>query len=176
MSRVGLGAPKADLYTYVLERYISVHYNGYIHRSGCAMFSSAARKPEDLYNEVDLTDKERASQTKMIMRLFDLWKISSAQQAICLGLSPHTRASLHNYKSGKAYLPLYRDIQDRISILLTIHSILRRLFPENDEIVYTWISRRNKYFDNYTPLEIICRDSYPGLIKVKDYLENALTI
>lgn len=140
------------------------------------MPSSATRKPEDLYIEVDLTDKERVSQTKMIMRLFGLWGISLAQQAICLGLSPHTRTSLHNYKSGKAYLPLHRDVQDRISIFLTIHSILRRLFPENNEIVYTWINRPNKHFDNYTPLEIICRDNYQGVIKVKNYLESTLTI
>ena len=140
------------------------------------MSRSAARKPEELYHEIKLTDKERASQTKMIMRLFDIWKISPAQQAICLGLSPRSRTSIATYRNGKAFLPLYRDIQDRIANLFIIHSTLRKLFPENKEIVYTWIHRRNKYFENYTPLEIICRDSYQGLEKVKGYLEKALTI
>lgn len=140
------------------------------------MLNSAARKPEELYHEIELTDKERASQTKMIMRLFELWKISPAQQAICLGLSPHSRTSISKYRSDKAYLPLYRDIQDRVASLLIIHSTLRKLFPENKELVYTWIKRRNKFFENYTPLEVICRDSYQGLEKVKNYLKGALSI
>ena len=140
------------------------------------MFGSAARKPETFYHPIELTDKERASQTKMIMRLFDLWKISALQQSICLGLSPRSRTSIAKYRSGKAYLPLYRDIQDRIGNLLIIHSSLRKLFPENKEIVYTWINRPNKYFGGLTPLEIICRDNYQGIESVKSYLERALAI
>ncbi len=140
------------------------------------MFDASTRKPEDLYNEIQLTDKERVSQTKMIMRLFDLWKISPAQQSICLGLSPRSRTTIAKYRSGKSYLPLYHDMQDRIANLLIIHSSLGKLFPENKELVYTWIHRPNKYFNDLTPLEIICRDSYKGLEKVKNYLEQALTI
>lgn len=134
------------------------------------------KKPEELYHEVALTNNERAAQTKMIMRLFDHWKISPAQQAICLGLSPRSRTSIASYRNGKAFLPLYRDIQDRIANLLIIHTTLHKLFPENNEIVYTWINRRNKYFMDYTPLEIICRDNYQGIEKVKNYLDKALTI
>lgn len=137
---------------------------------------AAVQKPEALYHEVKLSDKERLSQTKMIMRLFDLWGISIAQQAICLGLSPHSRTSISAYRSGKSYLPLYRDIQDRIANLFVIHSSLSKLFPENKDLAYSWINRRNKFFENYSPLEIICRDSYLGLEKVKEYLEMALTV
>ncbi len=136
----------------------------------------AARKPEKFYQEIEFTDEERASQTKMIMHLFEHWKLSPTQQAICLGLSTHSRSSLGLYRRGKSYLPLYPDLQSRVAYLLTIHSALRKLFPENKEIAYTWIHRPNKYFENYTPFEIICRDRYEGLKKVSDYLENALTI
>ena len=140
------------------------------------MFHSAARKPEEFYREIELTERERASQTKMLMRLFELWKLSPAQQAICLGLSPRSRTSVAKYSSGKAYLPQYRDIQDRIGNLFAIHAALRALFPQNKEIAYTWIHRKNKYFENYTPLEIICRDSFSGIEKIRSYLEQAMSI
>lgn len=140
------------------------------------MLNKSPRKPESLYHEVVLDDSERASQTKMIMRLFDLWQISPAQQAICLGLSPNTRTSISNYRTGKACLPLYRDTQDRIANLLAIHIALRKLFPENPKLVYGWINCRNRHFDNFTPLEVICRDNYRGIEKIKSYLQKALTV
>ena len=140
------------------------------------MDNTAQNHINHLYKEPLLTEEERSSQTKMIMRLFELWNITPMQQAICLGLSIKTRTNINKYKTGKAHLPIYRDIQERIKYLLIIHKQLRRLFPRNEEIVYSWIRLQNRYFDNLSPLDIICRDGLLGLVAVKQYLDNALTI
>ena len=128
------------------------------------------------YHEPILTELERASQTKMIMRLFELWGLTPIQQSLCLGLSTKTRTNIHKYQTGNAFLPLYRDIQDRIKLLLLIHKQLRRLFPRNEEIIYSWICLPNRYFENFSPLDIICRDGLAGLLAVKNYLDKALSI
>jgi hypothetical protein len=128
------------------------------------------------YNEPALSEQERTSQTKMIMRLFELWSLTPAQQAVCLGLSTRTRTNIHKYKTGKALLPLYRDIQERIKILLTIHKYLRKLFPRNEEIVYAWMTLPNRYFENFSPLDITHQKGLIGLDTIQKYLERALSI
>lgn len=129
-----------------------------------------------LQKEHVLLEEERIAQTKLIMRLFELWQLSTAEQAICLGLSPNTQTNIHKYKNGKAYLPLHRDTQDRIRFLLTIHKYLRKLFPRNNELAYQWIKISNKYFNNFAPLDIIIRDGLLGLDMIAKYLEASLSI
>jgi hypothetical protein len=128
------------------------------------------------YNEPVLSEQERTSQTKMVMRLFELWSLTATQQAVCLGLSTKTRTNIHKYKTGKALLPLYRDIQERIKILLTIHKYLRTLFPRNEEIVYSWMTLPNRYFENFSPLDIVHQKGLIGLDTIQKYLERALAI
>jgi hypothetical protein len=128
------------------------------------------------YEEPHLSEQERASQTKMLMRLFELWSLTPAQQAICLGLSTKTRTNIAKYKSGLSHLPLYRDTQERIKTLFIIHKYLKKLFPRNETVAYQWIHLPNRYFQNLTPLDIITRDGLIGLDVVRKYLERALTI
>ena len=118
-----------------------------------------------------LTNAERKHQTVLVMKLFELWKLTYKQQAIALGLSANTESSIHNYKSGKHPLPQLRDIQDRIRLLLTIHKYLRRAYPYNKELAYLWITTPNLDFDHLSPFDIIFRDGYLGLVKIKNYLE-----
>lgn len=130
----------------------------------------------DFYDQPPLTEKERRAQTKLIMRLFELWNLSLAEQSICLGLSPHTRSNIGKYKTGTAYLPLFRDTQDRVRLLLAIHERLRILFPRNKDIAYRWIQTPNRTFENFTPLFVIGRDGLAGLIAVKNYLDQVSAI
>ena len=123
------------------------------------------------YVPLSLSISERRHQTEMVMKLFELWKLTYKQQAIALGLSPNTESSIHNYKFGKQHLPQLRDIQDRIRLLLMIHKYLRRAYPYNKELAYRWITTRNIDFNNFSPFEIISRDGYMGLVKINNYLE-----
>ena len=123
------------------------------------------------YEPYHLTDKNRADQTKMIMKLFGLWGLSNKEMALTLGLSPNTETSIHRYKNNKQYLPLYRDIQDRVGHLLAIHKYLRRVYGLHQELVYQWIKTPNADFNAQSPIQVICREGYLGLVKVRSYLE-----
>jgi hypothetical protein len=123
------------------------------------------------YEPVSLTETERKHQTQMIMKLFELWKLTYKQQALMLGLSPNTETSIHRYKYNKQCLPLFRDIQDRVQHLLTIHKYLRQAYPLNKNLAYRWMTTQNSDFNNQSPLDVICQEGYMGLVKVRDYLE-----
>jgi len=106
----------------------------------------------------------------MIMRLFELWSLSTADQLELLGLSPKSRGLLAKYAKGEA-LPESRDSLDRIGLLLAIHKALRLLYPQNPEIRYTWVNRRNTAFANLTPLTVMKEQGILGLARVARYLD-----
>ena len=121
------------------------------------------------------SDQDRQKITKMIMRLFDHWKLSTADQLELLGLSSNSRRMLTQYRKGKA-LPGNRDIQDRIGWLLVIHQDLRTLYPENPDICYKWVGIRNRYLNNLTPLEVMKMQGFIGIFHVAQLLEHLVEI
>jgi hypothetical protein len=123
------------------------------------------------YAQVSLTALERKQQTEMIMQLFKLWQLTARQQAIALGLSPNTETSIYNYKNGSNSLPLYRDLQDRVVHFLAIHKFLRQAYAFNKELAYRWMTTANADFDFQTPFDVIQREGYLGLVKIRSYLE-----
>ena len=122
------------------------------------------------YEQNSLSEKERAHQTQMIMKLFQFWHLTNKQQAIVLGLSPNTGTSIDNYKKG-GYLPQYRDIQDRVGHLFAIHKYLRRVYPLNKELAYRWMTTPNADFNNQSPFDVICQEGYMGVVRIRNYLE-----
>jgi hypothetical protein len=123
-----------------------------------------------------LTDKDprsregRVALAKMIMRLFELWKISAQDQTVLLGLSENGRMSIMRYRKG-APLADSRDLLDRAGNLLAIHRSLRLLFPRNKDLGYKWISTPNRALEGKSPLEIIRHDGFLGLLIVRRYLD-----
>jgi len=121
--------------------------------------------------DIDLSSEDsRSALSKMVIRLFHLWDLSTADQLELLGLSPKSRAMLAKYGKGEA-LPGARDILDRAGWLLAIHKALRLLYPRNEEICYSWVSRRNTAFDNLTPLAVMKEQGIIGIAKVARYLD-----
>lgn len=116
------------------------------------------------------TATARQGLAKLIMKLFKLWGLSTADQLDLLGLSQNSRAMLAKYSRGEA-LPTTRDIQDRVSWLLSIHKALRLLYPRNPEIRYSWVSRRNAAFGNLTPLAVMKEQGIIGIARVSRYLD-----
>ncbi|HOP39549.1 MAG TPA: MbcA/ParS/Xre antitoxin family protein [Geobacteraceae bacterium] len=120
---------------------------------------------------LDLTSVEaRTGLAKLITRLFDLWDLSTADRLELLGQSANSRANLTKYRKG-APLPNLRDLLDRAGWLLSIHKSLRLLYPHNETLRYMWINRRNKAFDNLTPLQVIRSEGIIGMAKVARYLD-----
>lgn len=121
--------------------------------------------------EVDLQSREsKSGLSRMVMKLFRLWGLSTADQLELLGLSAKSRAMLSRYANGEA-LPATRDCLDRIGWLLAIHKALRLLYPNNENLRYSWVSRRNTAFDNLAPLEVMKEQGLIGIARVARYLD-----
>lgn len=143
------------------------HYFAPSNAMGSMDFGSHQPGPQmNLDNE-----QKRRQLTKMVTRLFDLWKLSTADQLELLGLSANSRRMLSQYRKGKA-LPGTRDMLDRLGWLMVIHQDLRTLYPNNPEICYHWVHERNRYLDNYTPLEIMKKLGFLGIYRVAQLLEH----
>jgi hypothetical protein len=120
---------------------------------------------------VDLDSGEsRQALAKMVIRLFQRWRIGTADQLNLLGLSETSRAMLSRYSRGEA-LPSTRDMKDRVGWLFSIHKALRLLYPRNEEMRYSWVNRRNAAFDNLTPLAVMKEQGIVGMARVSRYLD-----
>lgn len=129
--------------------------------------------PKDTFpKQIDITETiSREKLAKMVMQLFSLWGLSTADQLELLGLSPKSRAILKRYQIGQA-VPSSRDMLDRIGWLFSIHKSLRLLYPKNDKIRYSWVKRRNKILENHSPLEIMREQGLIGIARVSRYLDH----
>ena len=120
---------------------------------------------------IDLESSEaRKKLARMVTRLFELWKIPTADQLELLGLSRTSRAQISKYRNGGA-VPSSRDMLDRIGWLLSIHKSLRLLYPRNENIRYTWVKRRNRILDDQRPLDIMTYQGLLGIARVARYLD-----
>ncbi len=134
-------------------------------------FKSSILNPH-IESPIDLEATEaRKKLAVMLMKLFEHWELDQRSQLNLLGLSEESRSALNKYRKGESALPKSRDMLDRVGYLLAIHKALRILYPKNPEIRYSWISRHNKAFDNFTPLEVIQTQGVLGAARVARYLD-----
>lgn len=129
------------------------------------------KKTEQKFPSVDLTSEEsRSKQAVLVSNLFDHWKLGTEDQLNLLGLSATSRSMLGKYRKGNA-LSSSRDMQDRIGWLFAIHKALRLLYPQNPELRYSWVRRRNAAFENLPPLDLMKDEGLIGIAKVARYLD-----
>ncbi len=122
-------------------------------------------------SSIDIESSDaRKKLARMVTRLFELWKISTADQLELLGLSRTSRAQISKYRNGGA-VPSSRDMLDRIGWLLSIHKSLRLLYPRNENIRYSWVKRRNRILDDQRPLDIMKNQGLIGVARVARYLD-----
>lgn len=110
--------------------------------------------------------------SKMIMKLFELWQLTTEEQLELLGKDRHARANLTRYRQPGANFGSNRDLLDRVGHLLAIHKSLRIIFPHNRELVYLWPKTPNRYFEHKTPIEVMQEYGYIGLLMVRTYLDR----
>ena len=118
--------------------------------------------------------RDRGALAKMVMTLLDHWKLSTEDQAALLGIAAGNRAALTRYRKGEP-IGSSRDQYERVGHLLGIHKNLR-LFPQNRDLAYRWMTTRNKAFDNRTPVEVVKEWGFAGLLMVRGYLDRALSV
>ena len=128
-----------------------------------------AQLPEEARINLENSDARRKL-ARMVIRLFALWNLPTADQLELLGLSRTSRAQLSKYRKGGA-LPSSRDMLDRIGWLLSIHKSLRLLYPRNENIRYSWVKRRNQVLDDQRPLDIMKFQGLIGIARVARYLD-----
>lgn len=109
---------------------------------------------------------KQLGQAQLLMTLFDHWSLSQMEIANLLGISTSSRDTLSKYRKGERGISTAQDSQQRAGYLLGIHKALRLLYPRNKELLYGWIKKRNKYFDNLTPLEIMKEEGLIGIARV----------
>ena len=118
------------------------------------------------------TNIDRKAIAGMLMKLFDHWQLSTEEQLDALGFSTTNRAILSKYRRGEP-ISASRDTMERAGHLLGIHKNLRLLFPHNPELAYAWVKSRNKAFENRSPIEVIRKYGFAGLLMVLAYLDRA---
>lgn len=121
---------------------------------------------EQLINAGLHSKEGRIALTKMVMRLFDLWQIPTADQSV---LFKHSLRSIRRYRKG-GYFADDKDMLDRVGNLLIIHKCLRILYPHNRDLVYQWIVAKNKTFDGQTPIDLM-KNGLNGIIAVRGCLD-----
>lgn len=113
--------------------------------------------------------EERRSLAKMLIRLFDHWGLSTAEQAAALGLSETNRATLSRYRRGEP-LAESRDLLERAGHLLGVHKSLRIIFPHDRDLAYHWMTAPNRRLGS-RPIDIVRERGFEGLISIRRYLD-----
>ncbi|MES2820257.1 MAG: MbcA/ParS/Xre antitoxin family protein [Pseudomonadota bacterium] len=116
--------------------------------------------------DTEFSDDARRDLARVVSALFERWQLDSELQMQLLGMSPKSRKLLPKYRAGDSALPGNRDTLDRSGYLLGIHKGLRLLFPEDEQLRFSWIHRRNRALDGETPLEVMVRDGLLGIARI----------
>jgi hypothetical protein len=117
------------------------------------------------------TRDERVVLARAVTRLFDLWRLNAADQLMLLGLNESNRIALQRYARGEA-LASNRDLLERVGHLLGIHKALKLLYPKNPDISAGWMLSANAMFDGATPVEVVRRFGFAGLLMVRGTLDR----
>ena len=117
----------------------------------------------DSHTTITKSKRGRVAATKMLMRLFELWRLTENEKLLLLGLNENKRKNLNHYHTGEQAIENNIDMLDRVGMLFSIHSMLRVIFPENPMYVYGWMIARNKALNNQTPIEVVQEHHFTGL-------------
>jgi hypothetical protein len=126
--------------------------------------------PEDADRDPALPDC-RAIAT-MVMQLFEHWQLDPDDKAAFLGLNGADEDAWHRFRSGEM-VGADTKVRERVGLLLSIHTRLRSLFPENRVLVYGWMKSPNKSFGDKTPVEAVRAQGLSGLLSIRSYLDRA---
>lgn len=123
-------------------------------RSGHHTVERSARTSErSTRHEFKMTHPTHASDEladeavmELVDRLFDRWQLDEQTRRRLLSTDPVPR-HVESEESSAA--------MERARQLLNIHAGLRCLFPDDPELRWTWVTRRNQALDGSTPLDVM---------------------
>lgn len=118
------------------------------------------------------TRQERAALALMLTKLLEHWRLPIKVQCALLGLDVRSKGRIYRYRRGRP-ISDHRDQLDRAALLLSIHKLLRTLFPQNQDLAYLWMSTTNRAFNGHAPVAIVQAYGIVGLQLVLRHLRSA---
>lgn len=110
-----------------------------------------------------------ATGLKTVFAILDKWHCTAEQIQRILQIS---KAAYYKYRNDPGSASLTQDQLERISYLLNIHSSLRLLF-DNPQNLYGFMAmpNHNPYFNGQSPLDIISSGQFSALYETYKHID-----
>ena len=111
-----------------------------------------------------LSKNHSAIGLRAAINILDKWSASVKQTSLILRISPRTIAHAKNKENTDWTVDLDLDVMQRISLVLNIHSALRLIF-DNPDNVYGFVGMKNdnEFFNGRAPLDIMAQGDLVSL-------------
>ena len=108
--------------------------------------------------------------------ILDKWGASAKQACAILRISPSIYARAKNKDDSDWTVNLDVDVMRRISLVLNIHSALRLIF-DNPENVYGFVGMKNdnEFFNGRTPMDIMAQGDLVSLYETFNRIDSLCT-
>jgi len=117
-----------------------------------------------------LSETDRLSLARVVMSLFDSWRLEPSQQVQLLGLPASTKPrSLKRYTEDTPF-PQDEDLLQRAGCFLSINSALLTTFPHHAAMARHWLNTPNRRFNQVTPLALMLT-GLTGIYQVRGHLD-----
>lgn len=108
---------------------------------------------------------------KVAVRIINAWDATPLQACRILRISRTTYRRVAEDSGG--YRRLDRDQEQRISLVLAIHAILRTVFSNQSNVRgFTQLKNGNAFFEGRSPLEVMSQGDMVSLYQTYKHLEE----
>lgn len=113
---------------------------------------------------------------RLVHALFDRWGISAEHQVALLGMAPLELLAAGTARPASAPSADALEAVTRARELLAIHRALHLLFPENADLRFSWVHRRNEALGGSTPIAVMLDRGSGGRSQVLTLLEHQCSV
>ena len=108
--------------------------------------------------------------------ILDKWSASAKHACAILLISPSTKARAKNKDDSDWTVNLDVEVMQRISLVLNIHSSLRLIF-DNPDNVYGFVGMKsdNEFFNGRTPMNIMTQGDFVSLYETFNRINSLCT-
>ena len=119
-------------------------------------------------SDLDFDEDERRDLAKEVTSIFKAWKLSTAEQAMVLGINTVGRTTITRFSHGQP-LPQNYDLLWRVGNLLAIFYLLRSYNVNNPDKADKWVSTPNVAVNGARPVDLM--KSPNGVGSIRAWLE-----
>lgn len=120
-----------------------------------------------------IEEQSRLAPGRAVMGVLDAWGIDARHRPALLGLPDNTCARrLNQYRRAATPLPDDETVLLRVHYILTIHDAVETMHPRNPHCGHYWVTTRNRFFTDNTPLEVMLEGGVEGMRRLVDHLNG----